>query len=191
MTARVTRRGRAVGELESASTREYGSWPVVHGAPPADEARMKHLSVCLLVAACSGGSSDLDADVVTSLPPGDATGTAMTGSYRMETITTDCAGTCSTSADGIIYSACDIGTRLENTVMITQTDGALRIDVDDSDYVSRLEGGLDASGAFDVGGLVTQLGTLAGTTMTGVGRLRVRGRGLDCHIEVDASGTRR
>jgi hypothetical protein len=163
---------------------------------------MKYLTICFLVAACSGGSSDLDADVVTSLPPGDATGSAMTGSYRMETITTDCAGTCSTTVDGFIYSACDIGTRVDNTVMITQTDGALRIDVDDSDYVSRLEGGLDASGAFDVGGLVTQLGgqiaitsrtqgTLAGNMMTGVGRLRVRGRGLDCHIEVDASGTRR
>jgi len=163
---------------------------------------MKHLAVYFLVAACSGGSSDLDADVVTSLPPGDATGTAMTGSYRMDTITTDCAGTCSTTVDGFIYSACDIGTRLENTVMITQTDGALRIDVDDSDYVSRLEGGLDASGVFDVGGLVTQLGgqvaitsrtqgMFVGNTITAASRLRVRGRGLDCHIEVDASGTRR
>jgi hypothetical protein len=162
---------------------------------------MKHLAVCLLVAAC-GGSSDLDRDAVTNIPPGDATGTAMTGAYRMETITTDCDGECSTNIGGAIYSACDVGTRLEDTVMVTQTDGALRIDVEDSDYVSRMEGGLDASGAYDVGGVKTQLGgqititartqgTITGPALTGIARLRVTGQGLSCRIETEVSGVRR
>ena len=162
---------------------------------------MRHLAVCFLVAAC-GGSTDLDKDAVTTIPPGDATGTASSGSYRVESITTDCSGECSTSTGDVIYSACDIGTRLEDDMTITQTDGALRIDVEDSDYVSRMEGGLDASGAFEVGGVRTQLGgqvtitartqgTIAGAALTGVARLRVSGRGLSCVIEADVSGTRR
>ena len=162
---------------------------------------MKSLAVILVLAAC-GGASDLDADAVTSIPPGTATGSAMTGSYRMESVTTDCSGDCTTSFDGVLYSACDIGTRLEDTVMITQTDGALQIDVDDSDYVSRLEGGVDADGTFEVGGLRTQLGgqvtitartlgTITGPALTGTARLRVSGNGLGCHIEADVDGARR
>jgi hypothetical protein len=120
----------------------------------------------------------------------------------MESVTTDCSGDCTTSFDGAIYSACDIGTRLEDTVTITQADGALKIDVDDSDYVSRLEGGIDADGSFEVGGLRTQLGgqititartlgTFSGATMTATARLRVTGNGLGCHIEADVDGARR
>ncbi len=163
---------------------------------------MNRLVLCLLLGACSSSSGDLDPDVVTSLPPGDATGSALTGSYRMESLTTGCSGQCSTRVDDVVYSACDIGTREDDTVDVTQTNGVLQIDVDSSDYVSRLAGGVDASGTFDIGGLRTQLGgqvqitaratgTFAGETMTGEVRLRVTGHGLDCLIETDLTGTRR
>jgi hypothetical protein len=153
------------------------------------------------IAACGGGADDLDPDVVTTLPPGDATGSAATGTYAMESITTGCSGTCAIEVDGFTYSACDIGTRLDELAEVVQADGALTIDIDDSDYVSRLSGGLFADGSFDVGGLRTQqggqvtitarsAGTLVGAAMTGTARLHVTGMGLDCRIEAEVTGAR-
>lgn len=157
------------------------------------------LLLCFLVAC---GGDDLDPDVVTDLPPGDATGTAASGVYELTSLTTACAGTCATVEDGFTFSACDVGTRLDDRAEITQADGALTVDLDGNDYVSRLAGGLDADGGFDVGGLRTQLGgevsitarargTLAGDVLDGVARLRVVGHDLDCEIEVELDGARR
>jgi hypothetical protein len=163
------------------------------------------LAVTFIVAAASGcdggGGGDLDPDVVTNLPPGDGTGTALTGTYSMESVTTSCDGDCSTTVDEFTYSACDVGTRLDSTAEVIQADGALMIDVEDSDYVSQLAGGVDADGSFDVGGLRTQqggevtitargVGTITAGTMTGTTRLRVDGMGLGCTIGVDVDGTR-
>jgi hypothetical protein len=163
---------------------------------------MKILVAVLLLAACNDDAGELDVDVVTSLPPGDASGTALSGSYRMESVTTKCSGDCRTTVDDALFSACDVGTRLDDTIAVTQTDGALQIDVDGNDYVSRLEGGIHGDGGYDVGGLRTQLGgqititartrgVLATSGMTGTGRLHVGGRGIDCTIEVDVTGARR
>ena len=162
-----------------------------------------HLALVALpaLAACESGDGDLDPDAVTTIPPGDATGSGATGTYLLETITTSCEGDCTTSLGEIVYSACDIGTRLDSDAEVTQDGGALVIDVDDSDYVSRLEGGLDADGAFEVGGLRTQqggevtitarsTGTIAGTTLTGGARLLVTGMGLSCRIGVDVTGAK-
>jgi hypothetical protein len=161
--------------------------------------KSRHL-LCLLLVACDG-SSDLDADVVTSLPPGDATGSAFSGRYDMTSLTRRCDGDCSTLVDGVVYSACDIGTRLEDNITVAQTDGKLTIDVDHSDYVSRLEGGVFADAMFEVGGLRTQLGgsvtitaRVSGTfssKLAGTARLRVHGQGLDCVIESDVTGEKR
>jgi hypothetical protein len=156
--------------------------------------------IWILVAAC-GGSDDLDPAVVTNLPAGDATGTAATGTWEMESITTACGGTCVGRIDGVTFSACDIGTRLDETAEVTQSEGALVLDIADSEYVSRLAGGIDADGGYEVGGLRTlqggsltitarSIGTLAGDTMTGSARLHASGSGLDCTIEVDVDGTR-
>jgi hypothetical protein len=158
------------------------------------------LLAAVALAAC-GGADGLDPDVVTSLPPGNATGTAATGSYSMKTITTGCDGTCATTVNGFTYSACDIGTRLDSTATVTQADGRLTIDVEDSDYVSQLAGGLDADGTYDVGGLRTQQGgqivitarssgTLVGNAMTGSAQLQVSGMELDCRIDASADGIR-
>jgi hypothetical protein len=158
-------------------------------------------ALLVVLAACGGGSGDLDPDVVTNLPPGDATGTAFAGSYEMSSVTTDCSGDCRTLVEGITYSACDIGTRLEDNITVTQADGKLVIDVDGNDYVSRLEGGVFADGMFEVGGLRTQQGgsvtitaRVTGTfaaKLTGAARLRVHGQGLDCVIESDVTGEKR
>ena len=160
---------------------------------------MKRALLIFLVAC--GGNDDLDIDTVTTLPPGDATGTAASGNWNVESLTVGCDGSCSTQIDGFLFSACDVGTRLDDNASLTQTDGRLVIDVDNSDYVSRLEGGLDADGSYDVGGFRTQqggsititarsTGTLTGDTMTGTARLLVSGNDLDCLIDVDTSGER-
>jgi len=159
------------------------------------------LALTLLVAACGGGGGDLDPDVVTDLPPGDGTGAAATGTYDMATVTTGCSGTCRIEVEGFPYSACDIGTRLDETAEVVQTDGVLTVDVEDSDYVSQLAGGIDADGTYEVGGLRTQnggevvitarsAGIVSGGAWSGTARLLVKGMGLDCTIEADASGTR-
>lgn len=190
-------------QREAAGTGRVAPFTTVRGPRAARRRRMNQTILAfVLLAACSSGSDDLDADVVTNLPPGDATGSALSGSYRMEALTTKCSGKCSTTIDSFAYSACDVGTRQDDTVEITQTDGALRIDVEDSDYVSRLAGGVDTTGVFDVGGLRTQLGgditiiarshgTIVGTSLTGDARLHVGGRGLDCLIEIEVTGTKR
>src|SRR5512134_3137938 len=173
------------------------------------EASMRHVlaravvvSALAVAPACGGGGGgDLDPDVVTNLPPGDGTGTAATGRYSMESVTTGCDGSCAIEVDGFVYSACDIGARQDEDAEVTQTDGALAIDVEDSDYVSQLDGGIDADGSFEVGGLVTQqggeititarsIGVLTGNTMIGTARLWIKGMGLDCDVDVDVEGTR-
>jgi hypothetical protein len=159
------------------------------------------LSFIAAVAACGGAAGDLDPDVVTELPPGDGTGTAATGTYDMESVTTGCSGSCRIEVEGFPYSACDVGTRLEETAEVEQQDGRLTVDVADSDYVSQLAGGIDADGSYEVGGLRTQnggevvitarsVGTVTGGAWTGTARLLVRGMGLDCTIEAAASGVR-
>lgn len=157
--------------------------------------------IAVAIAGCGGGDGELDPDTVTNLPPGDGTGSAATGTYDMQSVTTDCAGDCSTEVEGITYSACDIGTRLDETADVVQADGRLTLDVEDSEYVSQLAGGIDADGSYDVGGLRTQqggqvtitsrsVGTATSGALTGTARLRVRGMGLDCEIDVDVTGAR-
>lgn len=159
------------------------------------------LSLVASAAACGGSGDDLDPDTVTNLPPGDATGSAATGTYVLDTLTTACGGTCAVEVDGFNYSACDVGTRQTATTEIAQDGGALVFDVEDSDYASHLEGGIDVDGSFDVGGLVTQqggqititsrsTGTLIDGAMTATGRLRIDGMGLGCTVEIDVTGER-
>jgi len=160
------------------------------------------LAAVLVIPACGGGGGgNLDPDTVTNLPPGDATGTAATGVYALDSITTACTGACTTTVDGFEYDACDIGTHQESTADLTQVDGVLTIDVPDSDYVSQLAGGIDADGSYDVGGLRTQqggqititarsTGTLVGGHMMGSAQLLVEGMGLSCRIGIDVDGQR-
>jgi hypothetical protein len=163
---------------------------------------MRHLVWLLFLAACGASDDYLAGSVVTSLPAGDATGSAVSGTYELESLTTDCAGSCSTTISGFRFSACDVGTRLRETAIVTQSDGTLTIDVEDSQYVSRLGGGLFADATFDVGGVRTQLGgaitirarsegsVTQDGSLTGVTRLHAGGEGLDCDITAEIAATR-
>jgi hypothetical protein len=147
---------------------------------------------------------------VTELSDGDATGSAASGFYAFETVTTSCAGKCSLAFGDISISVCEVGDRVGATATVVQTEGHLRIDSDDSDYVSRLEGGIDADGSFDVGGERTQGGTAitssiralgaisntsvvnAGLTGTVQGHIHgdYEGERIDCRLVAELTGER-
>ena len=60
-----------------------------------------HLLLLSVVVACGGGGGDLDPETVTNLPPGDGAGTAATGTYDLETVTTGCAGDCTATTSAV------------------------------------------------------------------------------------------
>ena len=141
---------------------------------------------------------------------GNAQGSAASGEYDIETLTTACAGTCGlTYEGGFVVSVCDVGARNRASATIVQTDGHLQVDSEDSDYISRAEGSLDANGAFNVSGTRTMDGggfiinihavgnildsdadaTLAGTVDGRVTGSR-DGRSLDCHMTAEVTGER-
>lgn len=157
------------------------------------------ISALLLATACGGGG--LSEDDVIDLPAGDATGVLHAGDWSLETLTTSCAGDCEGSIDGFGFSVCDVGDRNDMTADVTQDDGAISFDVPDSEFVSRLDGGVWQSGAFVVGGQRTQQGgqltiltradgTLDGDALTGTASLRIEGAGAACDVEVDLDGER-
>jgi hypothetical protein len=155
---------------------------------------------------CSGGDPDLDPDVVTNLPGGDATGAAESGEYQVQLYTRACSGDCLYYYAGIPISACDVGDTDDATLMLTQTDGRLQADIDNGGLlVTRLEGGLWLDGTFDIGGYATQLageveitaratGTLGAGSVTGTvsahGWGSVDGDGIGCRATYDLSGSR-
>lgn len=155
------------------------------------------------MAACGGGS-DLDRDAVTNIPPGDATGSAASGSYSFDLYISKCSGTCPLITVGLsTLSTCDVGFRDTADVTLTQSDGRIQIDSQDL-LVTRMTGGLDADGSFDVGGYGTQLsGAIDITTrahgvlaqdgsVTAQNRTRaqgnVNGTKVDCTATYDVTG---
>lgn len=122
-----------------------------------------------------GGDGELSTDTVTSLPDGTATGTAHSGRYRLTVVTTSCGGSCPKFQYGpFVMTICDMDDKSSDTVTLTQQDGHLTVTDASSFYVSRLEGGINADGSFDVGGTELQ---------SGVVRVNARARG-----SIDASG---
>ena len=160
---------------------------------------MRALACILLLSACGGDS--LSPDVVTHLPSGDGTGTAMSGTYLVELYTSGCAGQCSVSST----SLCDIGQRRDGTLVVTQDGGHLRVEPQETDLVlARLDGGIWKDGHFDVGGLATQLGgavvitaratgTIDGSRhLTGQAHAQAKGsadsENIDCTATFELSG---
>lgn len=140
---------------------------------------------------------------------GTGVGTAASGIYLVETVSTSCSGTCAITVDGFTISVCDVGDRIDSTMEVRQDDGALQIDSEDSDYVSRMTGSIDADGRFAVRGSRTEQGGLVTITInaTGVvsdpegdatldgsatGRVSgtVSGQTLSCNLAVDLEGAR-
>lgn len=128
----------------------------------------------VLLAAC--GDDTLSRDVVTNLPPGDATGSAATGTYHLQVRTRSCSGSCSVTVIGISWRLCEVGDSASETVTVTQTNGTLDIrDIGSSMYVNQLHGGIDGDGSFDVGGYQIQEGTSVGVAMRVQGTIAASG----------------
>lgn len=158
----------------------------------------------VLLAACGPDGSQGGTTVT-----GTGVGTAASGTYEVESLTTSCSGKCSVNANGFTISVCDVGDRTDMTLAVRQNDATLRIDSEDSNYISRLEGLIDADGAYDVQGLRTAYGgaisikvrslgmifdaegnaTLTGTA-TGTVSGSTQGHSLDCRLAVELEGTR-
>lgn len=123
----------------------------------------RHTKVLLaagLLAGCSnhrGSPSGLDEQTVTEIPPGSARGSALSGEYEAEIVTVECSGACG-PIDSLLgpISLCDVGNIDDEAFETAQDDGALVITGDSSLYVQRQEGGIDADGAFTVGGYATE-----------------------------------
>lgn len=127
------------------------------------------LLLTLPLAAC--GSDGLDPDEVKSIPAGDATGSELSGGYRLTIVTERCSGQCPTfNVFGFWVRLCTPGHVDTETVTVAQTDGVLEVlDLGSSMYVNALKGGIYADGTFDVGGYEVQEGVEVGVAA------RVRG----------------
>lgn len=165
------------------------------------------LSLCYVIASVAAcGAGDLAKDVVTNLPPGNATGSALSGSYDLTVTTRDCSGQCPTFQVAIFtIRICDKGDVDHQTVSATQADGRLTVSGDAGLYVESLVGGISTDGSFDIGGYTNVQGVdvtarVAGTLgadgrLAGQARLlgvgSVEGTSVNCRGTYDVSGARR
>jgi hypothetical protein len=167
------------------------------------------VGAALLLAAC--GPDQTGGGTFSPLGNGTATGSAASGDYSFDSLTTACSGVCSADLDGgFVASVCDVGARGEGAASVVQNEGQLQVDSEDSDYFSRMSGRIDADGAFDVRGTRTLLGgamtselRVVGTFVdvetpdtsvegTGTGRVygTVDGHAIDCRVTVEVGGAR-
>lgn len=160
----------------------------------------------ILVLGVACGDGGLSENDVRDLPTGNATGTALSGTYDLEAVTVACSGSCApVNVFGAIISPCDVGARNDEVVLVTQADGELQVDVEDNLWASRLEGGIWNDGSFDIGGVKTELGGAARfiSRATGFlnesgwsGEFEVRsvgsfeGQSRDCTAIVEVEGSR-
>ncbi len=167
----------------------------------------------LLVAAlplalgCSSSGEDLSVDTVTHLPDGTGTGDAASGVYTLQLDVTACSGSCSATVAGFPVSICTVGPAGSAVMTVTQTGGHLAVHNDGANVVVHdLSGGIDANGAFDVGGVAAGVdgqdltvttraeGTLGGGTATATaesqGTGTVDGTPIDCVQSLQMSGSR-
>lgn len=139
----------------------------------------------------------LDADVVTSLPEGDAMGDAFSGSYETRSTITSCVGACGPfEVAGIRSMACERDDESVEWVTAYQDDGALRVDLDDDGHIGinvdgyapvRLNGGINADGSWEVGGVGSKFGGELEATARARGRVRP-GEPLEGTLEVQVLG---
>jgi len=163
------------------------------------------LALWLCVAGC-GGDGDLSKDVVINLPPGDATGAALSGEYQVTIATTDCSGQCpSYTVWGFTVHICRPGAVDNERITVNQDNGVLEVIGDSSLWVQHMKGGIYQDGHYDVGGYAVQGeavdvtarvrgtispdGTLTGTALAkGVGESD--GLKINCVGSYDFSGKR-
>jgi hypothetical protein len=159
----------------------------------------------LLTPACTSGTPGdglVPADVF-EIPSGDAVGAAASGEYDLETYTTACLGNCSPVRIGLsLVSLCDVGDTDYPGVDVTQNDGKLAM-ITFGIFPDRLDGALDASGTFTVGGAGTRYdvpfvllatGTLLADELVGTVESRtygtIDGQSFDCTAVAELTGVR-
>jgi hypothetical protein len=161
----------------------------------------------VLVLACGDGGDgggSLNPDVE-SVPDGDGMGDALGGSYELEIYTSSCSGACTIEIELLgTLSYCDVGDSNSEVAQVTQTDGHLRLDLNDTP--SRYDGGVDGDGSFDVLGKATEDGGAVEISVRAVGTIDAAGavearaqshvRGVvedqtvDCRSMLDVTGQR-
>ena len=124
-------------------------------------------ALSLALAGC-GGESDLSSEAVTSIPDGDGTGSARSGSYAIQLNTTSCSGQCPAIDLGWFkLTLCKQGARVTGSEIVGQQNGHLEVQINSSAfYVKDLKGGVNKDGAFDVGGVDQQQGKEYDVTIT-------------------------
>ena len=117
-------------------------------------ATLAGVALAVVLGGCDEQLSDED---VTDLPAGDALGDAFAGDYTMELTTLSCDGVCAPIqvSELVRLSVCDVGARQSGTARVSQGDGRLQLDIRGALQASRLIGGVDTDGIFDVGGVAT------------------------------------
>lgn len=166
------------------------------------------LATAAALTACADDSTDesLSMQSVTEIPEGDAAGTDRSGSYQVDLYTSHCEGKCLAVSDWYTVTFCDVGDRDLESFHAEQDDGALQIDGNDDNYVSRYEGGIDADGSFEVGGYATDAGGAMKSTarvegsideagvIDAVAEIHVwgsfEGNGVDCYATYEVAGER-
>jgi hypothetical protein len=114
------------------------------------------LALWLCVAGC-GGDGGLSRDEVLNLPPGDATGQALSGEYEVTIATVDCSGQCpSYTVLGFTVHICRPGAVDNERITVTQNGGELTVTGDSSLWVQHLKGGIYQDGHYDIGGYALQ-----------------------------------
>lgn len=205
-TRRLTWRGLAYRQCCVA---DHGPHFADLGAMTFGRLTLGGIAIALAVSGCSSdGSSDDETsiDAVTTIPAGDAAGKKASGTYSIELYTSACSGRCSAPTQPWEITFCDVGNRDDETIEVAQDDGELRIDGDDDGYVSRLDGGINVDGTFDVGGHATNSGGAVRSTARVDGMLEddgsisalvtarvwgeVDGHSVNCAIEYELEGER-
>jgi len=140
---------------------------------------------------------ELDREVVTSLPEGDAKGDGFSGSYETLMTALSCVGECGPIETGGTTSVvCSPYAESVEWITAYQEDGSLRIDLDDDGHIGinldgyvpvRLNGGIDADGTWDVGGYGTKFGGSLESTARVRGTMQ-EGEPLEGTVQVHVFG---
>lgn len=170
-----------------------------HGSSPLSMLALALLGGC--------GESDLSVAAVTSIPAGDASGSAASGSYSLKSITRDCSGSCP-SFTYLIFTVkiCEVGDTDSANATVVQQDGRLTVQ-GAGVLVDSLAGGIMSDGRFDVGGVGSQASGAVEVTLRATGTIdaagafngtaRARGSGtvdgkvIDCVGNYEITGARR
>ncbi|GEM_PF-6292957 len=148
-------------------------------------------------------SGGLDPNISEAPLPGDASGSEHAGAWTLELYYSSCTGVCSFDTILGVASVCDVGETATQIVEATQTDGSIRFE--GNGLPSRYDGGVDASGDFDLLGVATQdggnieirvrvQGAFDGDSLAGAARGRTMGtiddQTINCRYDVEVTGTR-